>query len=207
MSTRHTDLAGPFLRETRHLLVETYPLRIAHCLKLLIEEEIWWRPNRASNSVGNLVLHLQGNVRQWIISGLGGQVDCRDRDREFAETGPIPRRALLARLRKTVAEAEQVIQRVKGPELAHRFSIQGYNATGLQVLAHVTEHFAFYTGQIIFITKLKCGKDLKFTRLAVQRKKHKGNDHLRKFLRGSACGTCKPARIPARIRIGGLAAP
>jgi uncharacterized damage-inducible protein DinB len=170
MKTQPIDLARPLLGEARRVLVEIYPPRIIRCLKLLSEEEIWWRPNRASNSVGNLVLHLQGNVRQWIISGLGGQSDHRDRDREFAETGPIPRRSLLAGLRKTVAEADQVLKSLRRRDLARKFSIQGYDVTGLQVLSHVAEHFAFHAGQIIFVTKLKCGKDLKFTRLPAQRK-------------------------------------
>ncbi|MEJ2006798.1 MAG: DUF1572 family protein [Acidobacteriota bacterium] len=169
MKTQPTNLARPILAEARRVLVEVYPPRISRCLKLLSEEEIWWRPNPASNSVGNLVLHLQGNVRQWIISGLGSQADQRDRDREFAETGPIPRRALLAGLRKTVKEADQVLAGIRGPDLMRRFSIQGYNVTGLQVLCHVAEHFALHAGQILYVTKLKRGKDLKFTRLPRQR--------------------------------------
>ena len=170
MKTKDINLSGQLLGEARRVMVETYPPRIIRCLKILSADEIWWRPNRASNSVGNLVLHLQGNVRQWIISGLGGQADRRDRDREFAETGPIPRRSLLAGLRKTVAEADQVLKGVRSRDLARRLSIQGYDVTGLQVLSHVAEHFAFHAGQIIFVTKLKCGKDLKFTRLPAQRK-------------------------------------
>jgi uncharacterized damage-inducible protein DinB len=170
MKKQPTDLTGPLLREAHRVLVEVYPSRIARCLRLLSEEEIWWRPNRASNSVGNLVLHLQGNVRQWIIAGLGGQADRRDRDREFAETGPIPRRALLQGLRKTVKEADQVLNNISQPDLLRTFSIQGYRVSGLQAVCHVGEHFAFHAGQIIFVTKLKRGKDLKFTRLPAQRK-------------------------------------
>ncbi len=175
MKTQRTELAGPILDEARRVLVEVYPPRISRCLKLLSEEEIWWRPNRASNSVGNLVLHLQGNVRQWIISGLGGQEDQRDRDREFAEAGPIPRRALLAGLRKTVKEADQVLTAVREPDLLRRLSIQGFDVTGLQVLCHVAEHFAFHAGQIIYITKLKRGEDLKFTRLPRQQNTRKNH--------------------------------
>jgi uncharacterized damage-inducible protein DinB len=170
MKKQNTDLTSPVMEEVRRVLVEVYPPRIARCLKQLSEEEIWWRPNTASNSVGNLVLHLQGNVRQWIIAGLGGQPDRRDRDREFAETGPIPRRMLLASLRKTAKEAEEVLGNLSKRDLLRRFSIQGYNVTGLQAVCHVAEHFAFHAGQIIFVTKLKCAKDLKFTRVPTQRK-------------------------------------
>ena len=165
MKKRNPDLAGPIVNEARRILVEVYPPRIASCLKKLTEEEIWWRPNRASNSVGNLVLHLQGNVRQWIICGLGGQPDRRERDREFSETGPIPRRVLLAGLRKTIEDANQVLETFNLSDLTRMFSIQGYDVTGLEVLIHVAEHFALHAGQIIFVTKLKQGKDLRFTRL------------------------------------------
>lgn len=75
MKKLKADLTVPVIEEVRRVLVEDYPPHIATCLKLLSEEEIWWRPNPASNSVGNLVLHLQGNVRQWIIAGLGGLAD------------------------------------------------------------------------------------------------------------------------------------
>lgn len=168
MKTQHTDLTVPFLEEVRRVLVEIYPNRISRCLKMLTEEEIWWRPNRASNSVGNLVLHLQGNVRQWIISGLGGEMDSRDRPREFSETGPIARRALLAGLRKTVKEADQVLATLDEPDFLRKYSIQGFDVTGFQVLCHVAEHFALHAGQIIYITKLRRGEDLEFTRLPKQ---------------------------------------
>lgn len=173
MKAQHRNLATPILDEARRIIIETCTPRISRCLKLLSEEEIWWRPNPASNSVGNLVLHLQGNVRQWIISGLGGREDRRDRDREFAETGPMPRRALLAGLRKTVKEADQVLSTIKEPDLVRKFSIQGFNVNGLQVVCHVAEHFALHAGQIIYVTKLKHGKDLRFTRLPRQKSKKK----------------------------------
>lgn len=170
MKPRTIDPVLPVVGETRRVLVEIYPPRIIRCLKLLSEKEIWWRANRASNSVGNLVLHLQGNVRQWIISGIRDRPDIRDRDREFAETGPIPRRELLAGLRKTVSEADLVLKDVKEADLVRRFSIQGFDVTGFQVLSHVAEHFAFHAGQIIYATKLKLGKDLRFTSLPAQKK-------------------------------------
>lgn len=170
MKKQNADLTSPVIQEARRILAEVYAPRIASCLKQLSEEQIWWRPNSASNSVGNLVLHLQGNVRQWIICGLGGQEDRRERDREFAETGPLPRRVLLAGLRKTVKEADQVLASLGKPQLLRRFSVQGCNVTGLQAVLHVAEHFAFHAGQIIYVTKLKSAKDLKFTKLPAQRK-------------------------------------
>lgn len=175
MTERKHSISDLILKEARRVLVEVYPPRINRCLNLLSEEEIWWRPNPSSNSVGNLVLHLQGNVRQWIISGLGRQPDRRNRDQEFAETGPMPRRTLLSGLSKTLKEADEVLAKLSTTDLVRMFSIQGYNVTGLEAVCHVAEHFAFHAGQIIFVTKLKCGKDLRFTRLPVQLKTNKAN--------------------------------
>jgi uncharacterized damage-inducible protein DinB len=174
MKKHHADLTRPLLKEAHRVLVETYLPRIARCLKLLSDEEIWWRPNPASNSVGNLVLHLQGNIRQWIIAGLGGQADRRDRDREFTETGPVPRHMLLGGLRKTIKEADRILENLSQSDLLRLYSIQGYRVTGLQAVCHVSEHFAFHAGQVIFVTKLRRGQDLKFTRLPAQQKTVKG---------------------------------
>jgi len=132
---------------------------------MLPEKEIWWRPNRASNSAGNLVLHLSGNVRQWIVSGLGDAPDHRDRDLEFSERGPIPRRALVALIRETVQEACSVLAGLSEDSLKRIYAIQGFRVSGLYAVTQVVTHFAYHTGQIIFVTKLKLGKDLRFTRL------------------------------------------
>jgi uncharacterized damage-inducible protein DinB len=132
---------------------------------MLSEREIWWRPHSSSNSIANLVLHLSGNVRQWIVSGLGGAPDDRDREKEFTERGPLPRGELLERLQSTVREAAHVIQRLSTRDLERKLIIQGFRVTGLQALLHVTEHFAFHTGQIILVTKLKRRRDLGFTHL------------------------------------------
>jgi hypothetical protein len=162
-------IAQLFLRDARKQMGR-YRRSIDRCLSLLTEKEIWWRPNAASNSAGNLVLHLCGNVRQWIISGLGGAPDLRVRDKEFAERGPIPRRVLAARLRKTVAEAGRVLNRLSGDALLRKYFIQGHRVTGLVAAAHVYEHFSHHAGQIIYITKLKRDKKLGFTRLPKTKK-------------------------------------
>jgi len=139
--------------------------RLIRCLNLLSEKDIWWRPNPASNSVGNLVLHLSGNVRQWIISGLGEEQDKRDRDRECSERGPISRHALIALIRGTVAEASSVLERLSEDSLLRIHDIQGYRVSGMYAVTQVVHHFSYHTGQIIFVTKWKLGKDLRFTRL------------------------------------------
>lgn len=167
------DITKLFLAQARHSLEEHHLPRIEHCLRRLSERDIWWRPHATSNSAGNLALHLAGNVRQWIIAGLGGAPDRRERDKEFAERGPVPRRDLLKLLRGTVAEACGVIARLDGRALARQHSIQGFQVSGFEIVSHVTEHFAYHTGQIIFITKLKLGADLRFTRLPGERKRKK----------------------------------
>jgi uncharacterized damage-inducible protein DinB len=165
------NLARPFLAHSRHLLAQVYLPRIAACLRELSPEQTWWRPNSASNSVGNLVLHLEGNVRQWIVSGLGGTPDHRVRDLEFSETGPIPPGALIARLRRVVADAERVMSKQNGETLAKSCSIQGFRVTGLRAVFHVAEHFSHHAGQIILLTKSLVGRDLKFTHLAQEKGK------------------------------------
>jgi uncharacterized damage-inducible protein DinB len=163
-------LADQFLSQARHVLRQVYLPRIAHCTQQLSEEQIWWRANPASNSVGNLLLHLEGNVRQWIVAGLGGAPDTRHRDQEFQEHGPIPEGRLLALLRATVNEASRVLGRLSAQDLARTYSIQGFRVTGLEAVFHVAEHFSHHAGQIILATKLLRGKDLRFTHLPRQRK-------------------------------------
>jgi uncharacterized damage-inducible protein DinB len=158
-------LAELCLLQWRSRLEERFLPRIIECLAQLSEEDIWWRPNAASNSVGNLLLHLCGNMRQWIISGLGGAADIRERDREFAERGPIGRDALRDELQRTIKESCAVLARLKPGDLTRRYRIQQYDVTGYQAAAQVEEHVAYHLGQIIYVTKLKRGKDLGFTRL------------------------------------------
>jgi uncharacterized damage-inducible protein DinB len=158
-------LAELCLSQWRSRLEERFLPRIIACLGQLSEEEVWWRANAASNSVGNLLLHLCGNMRQWIISGLGGAADIRERDKEFAERGPIARDALRDELQRTVKESCAVLARLKPGDLTRRYRIQQYDVTGYQAAAQVEEHVAYHLGQIIYVIKLKRGKDLGFTRL------------------------------------------
>lgn len=160
-----------FLAESQHSISEQYLPPLLVCLATLSDTEIWWRPNASSNSVGNLVLHLSGNIRQWIISGLGGTPDTRDRDSEFSERGPIPRGKLAGQLRETVLEACGVLKGLSGDSLTRSYVIQGFHVTGHYAVFQVVEHFAYHAGQIIYVTKLKHGKDLGFTRLPAKSRK------------------------------------
>ena len=136
--------------------------RIETCLGTLTEEQVWARGSDNENAVGNLVLHLCGNVRQWIISAVGGQPDIRERDAEFAARGGLGKAQLLERLRSTVTEANAVIDAVTAEKLAERRVIQNYQVSVLEAIYHVVEHFAMHTGQIVFATKMMTGKDLAF---------------------------------------------
>ena len=165
MIASHPNTTPVLLYEVRHAILDRHLPRIARCMRLLSEQDVWWRPNRASNSAGNLVLHLAGNVRQWIVSGLGGAPDIRERDREFAERGSVTRRKLLAALNEAVKEAAKVISNLSPQDLETEYIIQGFRVSGFQAVFHLAEHFAFHSGQIQYITKLKTGRDLAFTRL------------------------------------------
>jgi uncharacterized damage-inducible protein DinB len=132
------------------------------CLGKLTEEQVWARGTENENAIGNLVLHLAGNVRQWIVSGVGGAPDTRQRDGEFSARGGSPIPELKERLRGTVTEAAAVIATVTPERLAERVVIQKYEVSILEAIYHVVEHFSLHTGQIIFATKLLTGSDLGF---------------------------------------------
>src|SRR5215471_20291115 len=129
MKLKPPGLAGELVMQAGHSLSEHHLPRILKCLKMLSDEDIWWRPHSTSNSAGNLALHLAGNVRQWIISGLGGAPDRRERDREFDERGPRSRRELLQTLRSTVSEASSVIGSLAASDLRRSRIIQKFEVT------------------------------------------------------------------------------
>jgi uncharacterized damage-inducible protein DinB len=156
-------LGGEFLTYSASKLGELAS-RIETCLDELSEEQIWVRGKPSENAVGNLVLHLSGNVGQWIVSAVGGQPDHRVRDAEFLARGSASKAELAARLRSTVEGALQVIGGLSEEQLAARHSIQGYDVSVLEAIYHVVEHFSMHTGQIIFITKLLTTADLGFYR-------------------------------------------
>ncbi|MDQ2922350.1 MAG: DUF1572 domain-containing protein, partial [Acidobacteriota bacterium] len=131
-------------------------------LEKLTDEQIWWRSNPETNSIGNLVLHISGNARQWIVCGLGGDPDKRERDAEFHERGVITRDELLSRLKGTVLDVDGVLASFDSHRLLNQYRIQGTEATALAAIFHVTEHFSMHTGQIILLTKMLANIDLVF---------------------------------------------
>jgi uncharacterized damage-inducible protein DinB len=151
-----------FLQNSRALLREEYLPKIERCLEQLSDKQIWWRANDESNSIGNLVLHLCGNARQWIICGLGDEADKRQRQSEFDERRVIGRDELLDLLRKTIAEVDELLADFDVWHLLEVYRIQGTESTALAAIFHVTEHFSMHTGQIILLTKILGNLDLDF---------------------------------------------
>jgi len=156
------QITAELLREVKHRLYDECLARIRTCLNKLTDAQIWWRPNESSNSIGNLILHLDGNVRQWILSGLGGQKDARKRQLEFDERDNIPKEQLWQLLNETMEELVPIIDKVKPEILLNKIPVQTFEESGLTILVHVTEHFSYHTGQIAWITKMLTSEDLGF---------------------------------------------
>lgn len=151
-----------FISQASKFLVEEYLPKIERCLEQLDNDQIWWRANSQSNSIGNLVLHLCGNARQWIVCGLGGEADGRQRDAEFAQQEIIERAKLTELLRRTVADVEAVLAGIDPAILLEKRRIQGNDVEVLYAIFHVTEHFSMHTGQIIMLTKMLTSRDMLF---------------------------------------------
>jgi uncharacterized damage-inducible protein DinB len=161
-----------FLRQARFCLTEEYWAKIKSSVDLLDDQQLWWRPNEDSNSIGNLLLHLSGNIRQWIIAGIGGAVYARDRQREFTERSRIGKAELLDLLKTTLSEADEVLAKIEtevadsqsDAPLQRVCTPQGFKQTVLDAVSHVVGHLGYHTGQIVYITKLLESGKLRFLR-------------------------------------------
>ena len=154
--------ADNFISQSRKLLSAEYLPKITRCLKELPAADLWWKPNPNSNSAGNLIRHLSGNVRQWLVAGVGRTPDTRDRRSEFEASGGQGATVLLGSLRTTLSEADAVLASLTADDLLDGRTIQGLNVTVLEAVYHVVEHFSAHVGQLIYITKLRTGLDLQF---------------------------------------------
>lgn len=143
---------------SRRLFEEGIP-RIKKCLDLLTEDEIWYKPNENSNSVGNIILHLCGNVRQWLGAGLGKLPKVRQRDEEFSTKGGFNKKEILEKLKELQEMSEKVLSKVTHEDLLTVHDVQVYQETGLSILVHVTEHFSYHVGQITYFVKAKKDAD------------------------------------------------
>lgn len=147
------DIAADFLARSRYYLDTEYPTKIRRCLDALPSDALWRRSDERSNSIGNLLLHLSGNVRQWVVSGVGGAPDERFRSGEFNARQGADADTLFTDLRRTLDDAVAVIGSLTGTQLLECRTIQGRELSVLAAIYHVVEHFALHTGQIILLTK------------------------------------------------------
>jgi hypothetical protein len=136
--------------------------KIKSCLNQMDEKDIWFRHNKHINSVGNLILHLCGNIRQYIISSLGGAPDIRERDIEFSAAGGFTKAELTAKWQDTMYGAVTIIADASPDNLLRRRVVQGSTLSGIGIILHVAEHYSYHTGQIIFLTKLIKNIDMGF---------------------------------------------
>jgi uncharacterized damage-inducible protein DinB len=157
-----TSLTGALVAEFRRRVFEESIPRINRCLSLLTPEQVWYKPAALVNSPGNLVLHLEGNARQWVLAGLFGENDHRNRDWEFAFEGEMPAAELTGRLARLQAEIDVRLDALTEADLLRSGPVQIYEETGLSILVHVIEHFSYHTGQIAWFTKWISGKDTGF---------------------------------------------
>jgi uncharacterized damage-inducible protein DinB len=156
------DTGQEFIARSRYHLTEDFLPKIERCLERLNDEQIWWRPNDQSNSIGNLVLHLCGNARQWIVCGVGGAEDQRNRDAEFAQREMIPQSELQSLIKQTLRDVDATLARCESNQLLERRTIQGTDVSVLEAILHVVEHFSMHTGQILMLTKMLINADLAF---------------------------------------------
>jgi uncharacterized damage-inducible protein DinB len=146
--------AGLFLERSRYFLGVEYPSKLKLAVMALPADKFWWRPDEHSNSAGNLLLHLNGNARQWLLGGIGRRTGSRDRAGEFAARVGPPAQALLSDLENTLAEVDQILAALTPRELLEPRMIQGRDITVLEAIYHVVEHFSMHLGQIVLLAKL-----------------------------------------------------
>jgi uncharacterized damage-inducible protein DinB len=151
-----------FLERSRYYLSDEYLPKLRQCVEALPNDAVWRRANESSNSIGNLLLHLAGNVRQWIVGGVGEEQVERDRAAEFAARGGLFGADLIENLERAVAEADSVLARLSVDDLGRRCLIQERDKTVLEAIYHVVEHFAMHTGQIVLLTKTYAPGKIRF---------------------------------------------
>ena len=158
----NNEFGKAYIDWCRFRLMKQYWPRVESCMSELTDEEVWWRQHETNNSVGNLILHLTGNLRQFILSGVGGAKDLRKKDEEFSERQRISKEELIQGLKEALFAADETLSRLDAGRLLETTIVQDRERRIFEIIAVVVEHFALHCGQIIYITKLKTGKDLKF---------------------------------------------
>jgi len=142
----------------KRVFEESYE-RIYRCISLIDEKDLWQSPSPGIPAIGNLILHLCGNARQWILSGLGGRPDNRDRDQEFIAQTKIKKAELVFLLENMRSNLRQTLEELDPKRITELHVVQGFEVTGFSVIVHVIEHFSYHTGQITTLTKFLTNKD------------------------------------------------
>ena len=158
MSEKLKDL---LIKDSLRRWEENYK-RIEKCVSLLNEDQVWKTPGPQMNSIGNLILHLSGNIKQYILSGLGRSADTRQRWLEFEAGSRIEVEGLMKGHKNVIKEASEVLKNQSGRDLSSTYKVQGFDLDGVSIVIHVTEHYSYHTGQIALLTKAMTGHDLGF---------------------------------------------
>lgn len=161
LAVAYADVSAGFIGESRKTLAASMG-RIEHCLSQLTDEQVWWRPHPSMNAIGNLLLHLAGNLGQWVVQGATGQPDRRDRQSEFDQRDPIPAARLLASLRQVVADADQALASLDAPGLLAPRRIQAFDTCVIAAVYHAVSHFEGHAQEIICMTRMQLGDRYRF---------------------------------------------
>jgi uncharacterized damage-inducible protein DinB len=151
-----------FLSRSRYWLTKEYPIKLRHCVNALPRSAVWARPNQSSNSIGNLLVHLTGNVTEWILGGIGGRSITRYRAGEFAQSDGADGSKLLDNLEGVLREADDILAGLSEKDLDRSIVIQDRDTTVLAAVYHVVEHFSMHTGQIVLLTKIYAPDKIQF---------------------------------------------
>jgi hypothetical protein len=161
MAAEQTSVEVDAIRVMREILREGLH-KIEHCVSQLSDDQLWWRPRPEMNSIANLLLHLSGNVRQWVIAPCTGVADVRNRPAEFGDNSRRPKEQVLEILRKTITEADAAMARVAPERLTQRRHIQGYDVTLLEAIFNSVSHFRGHVQEIIHMTREQLGERYRF---------------------------------------------
>jgi hypothetical protein len=155
------DVARETLSNARRQLTHGLA-KIEHCLAQLTDEQVWWRPRPEMNSIANLMLHLAGNLRQWIVAGIGGSPDVRNRPGEFSERSSLPKSQVLAKLQEVIRDCDAVLARLTPDDLIAPRRIQGFDVTVTEAIFDAIPHFRGHMQEIIHMTREQLGDRYQF---------------------------------------------
>lgn len=136
--------------------------KIRHCVNQLTDDQVWWRPTESMNSVANLLLHLSGNLGQWIVAGVGGVADVRERQKEFDQRSSTPKTELIQQIENAVADAKRTLSGMSAEELLRIRPVQGYDVSGMQAILHSVAHFRGHVQEIVHMTRCQLDDSYEF---------------------------------------------